>query len=58
MGIFSDEGGRFIGGHALREAEQLKTASGLSKLWDGAPVTRPVAARATSCSTGAGWQCT
>lgn len=40
MGIFSDEGGRFIGGHALRETEQLKTAAGLSKLWDGAPVTR------------------
>ena len=40
MGLFSDEGGRFIGGHALRDENQLKTAAGLSKLWDGSPISR------------------
>ncbi len=40
MGLFSDEGGRFIGGHALRDENQLKTAAGLSKLWDGTPISR------------------
>ncbi len=35
VGIFSDEGGRLIGGHALNDENQLKTAAGLSELWDG-----------------------
>lgn len=40
MGIFSDEGGRFLGGHGMNSDNQLKTAAGLSKLWDGDPITR------------------
>jgi len=40
MGIFSDEGGRFMGGHSMNSDNQLKTATGLSKLWDGDPITR------------------
>jgi hypothetical protein len=40
IGIFSDEGGRFLGGHGMNQENQLKTASGLSKLWDGSALTR------------------
>ncbi|MBD1399435.1 DUF3987 domain-containing protein [Pelovirga terrestris] len=40
IGIFSAEGGRFIGGHAMGKDNQLKTATGLSSLWDGSPMTR------------------
>lgn len=40
MGLFSDEGGRFIGGHGMSQENQLKTIAGLSKLWDGAAITR------------------
>src|SRR5262245_25106372 len=40
MGLFSDEGGRFIGGHGMNPENQLKTIAGLSKLWDGSPTTR------------------
>ena len=40
MGIYSDEGGRFLGGHGMNSDNQLKTATGLSKLWDGDPITR------------------
>ena len=40
IGIFSAEGGRFIGGHAMSKENQLKTATGLSSLWDGSPMTR------------------
>ena len=39
-GIFSDEGGGFIGGYAMNSDNRLKTVAGLSKLWDGAPVNR------------------
>lgn len=39
-GIFSDEGGRLVGGHALNAENALKTACGLSNLWDGKPITR------------------
>ena len=40
MGIFSDEGGRFLGGHGMNSENQLKTISGLSKMWDGKSITR------------------
>jgi Protein of unknown function (DUF3987) len=40
LGIFSSEGGQFIGGHGLKEENKLRTAAGLSALWDGEPVRR------------------
>jgi hypothetical protein len=44
MGLFSDEGGQFVGGHSMSQEHQLKTASGLSKLWDSGEITRVRAA--------------
>jgi len=40
MGLFSDEAGRFIGGYAMSEEHLLKTAAGLSEIWDGSEITR------------------
>jgi Protein of unknown function (DUF3987) len=40
LGIFSDEGGMFIGGHGMTPDAKLRTASTLSKLWDGTPIDR------------------
>ena len=40
QGIFSDEAGRMIGGHAMNSDNWLMTISGLSSLWDGKPITR------------------
>ena len=40
LGIFSDEGGMFIGGHGMTADAKLRTASTLSKLWDGSPIDR------------------
>jgi hypothetical protein len=40
MGLFSDEGGRLIGGYGMSPENQLKTAAGLSGLWDGKPIDR------------------
>ncbi len=40
VGIFSNEGGQLIGGHALNEENRLKTAAGLSEGWDGKPWKR------------------
>jgi len=40
LGLFSDEGGRFLGGHAMNADNVLKTAAGLSGLWDAKPITR------------------
>jgi Protein of unknown function (DUF3987) len=36
LGLFSDEGGGFIGGHGMSEDAKLRTA----RLWDGAPLDR------------------
>ncbi len=40
VGLFSDEGGRMIGGHAMSQDNQIKTIAGLSSLWDGKPISR------------------
>jgi putative DNA primase/helicase len=40
MGLFTDEGGRFLRGHAMNDDNLLKTAAGLSELWDGKRITR------------------
>jgi hypothetical protein len=40
LGLFSDEGGSFIGGHAMSDENRLRTIAGLSSLWDGAPIRR------------------
>ncbi len=40
IGLFSDEGGTFIGGYGMSEESRLRTGAGLSSLWDGTPVKR------------------
>jgi hypothetical protein len=40
LGLFSDESGTFVGGHAMNQENKLKMAAGLSSLWDGKPLTR------------------
>ena len=40
LGLFTDEGGGFIGGHAMNKENGLKTCAGLSSLWDGSPINR------------------
>lgn len=34
LGLFHDDGGEFIGGHAMSSENRMKSASGLSRLWD------------------------
>jgi hypothetical protein len=40
LGLFSDEGGSFISGHAMSDDARLRTVAGLSSLWDGKPIRR------------------
>jgi hypothetical protein len=40
VGIFAAEGGQFIGGHGMNEDAKLRTAAGLSLLWDGQIIDR------------------
>jgi hypothetical protein len=40
VGIFSAEGGQFIGGHGMTQEAMLRTAAGLSCLWDGEAIKR------------------
>jgi hypothetical protein len=40
LGIFSSEGGQFIGGHGMTDENKLRTATGLSSVWDGEPIRR------------------
>jgi Protein of unknown function (DUF3987) len=35
QGVFTAEGGEFVGGHALKDDAKLRSAAGLSKFWDG-----------------------
>jgi len=40
LGVYSDEGGGFIGGHAMNAENRLKTMAGFSDFWDGKPINR------------------
>jgi hypothetical protein len=40
MGVFSGEGGQFVGGHGMRDEGKLRTAAALSAMWDGTPIRR------------------
>jgi hypothetical protein len=40
VGIFTAEGGQFIGGHAMSDDARLRSAAGLNALWDGEPLRR------------------
>lgn len=40
VGVFSDEGGRFIGGHAMNKENLMKTVAGFNGMWDGYPISR------------------
>jgi hypothetical protein len=40
LGLFSAEGGQFVGGHGMSPDHRLKTAAALSELWDGRPIKR------------------
>lgn len=52
IGIFSSEGGQFIGGHGMNDEAKLRTATGLSGLWDGTPIKRVRAVDGISVMTG------
>jgi hypothetical protein len=38
LGLFSDEGGQFVGGYGMLAENKLKTVACLSSLWDGKPI--------------------
>src|SRR6056297_2859940 len=40
LGIFSDEGGQFLGGHAMNSDNRQKTLTALNDLWQGNPMRR------------------
>ncbi len=40
VGIFSSEGGQFIGGHGMSSENKLASAAGYSSVWDGEPIKR------------------
>ncbi|MEM9755619.1 MAG: YfjI family protein [Pseudomonadota bacterium] len=40
QGLFSDEGGRFLGGFAMSKDNRQKTLTARNKLWDGSPIQR------------------
>lgn len=40
LGIFSDEGGQFLGGHAMNSENRQKTLAALNDLWHGNPIRR------------------
>lgn len=40
MGLFTDEGGGFLGGYGMSDESRLRTGAGLSSFWDCSPVKR------------------
>ncbi len=52
VGVFSGEGGQFIGGHAMNQDNRIKTAAGLSTLWDSGTAKRVRAGDGTQTLVG------
>lgn len=52
LGVFTAEGGTFTSGHSMSDENRIRTAAALSKLWDGAVITRLRAADGPSILTG------
>lgn len=48
VGLFTDEGGSFIGGHGMNSDNRLKTIAGYSSIWNGDKLTRMRAGDGTS----------
>ncbi len=40
LGLFSDEGGGFVGGHGMTAEAKVRTMAGLNLAWDGKPIKR------------------
>lgn len=40
LGLFSDEGGQFLGGHAMNSDNRQKTLAAFNGLWSGEPIRR------------------
>ncbi len=40
LGLFSDEGAQFLGGHGMNPENRMKTLGGLNSLWDGSEIKR------------------
>lgn len=40
LGLFSDEGGQFLGGHAMRSENRQRTMAAFNDLWQGNPIRR------------------
>jgi hypothetical protein len=40
LGLFSDEGGQFLGGHAMSSDNRTKSLAAFNKLWGGDPIRR------------------
>jgi hypothetical protein len=52
LGVFTAEGGQFVGGHGMSQDHRLKTAASFSEIWDGHPIKRVRAADGVSVLHG------
>jgi hypothetical protein len=52
LGLFSDEGGQMLGGHAMRDESKLHTLTALNNLWQGKPIKRTRAGDGNSLMPG------
>jgi hypothetical protein len=52
IGIFTTEGGQFLGGHGMSSEAKVRTAAGMSALWDGEPIKRVRAVDGTTIMPG------
>lgn len=52
LGLYSAEGGSFIGGFGMSPDQRLKTAASLSSVWDGDPIKRVRAGDGTTILAG------
>ncbi len=52
IGIFSSEGGQFVGGYGMLSEQRINTAAGMSTLWDGECLKHMTAGDGTQVTDG------
>jgi hypothetical protein len=52
IGVFSSEGGVFVGGYGMSDTQSMKTLGGFNRLWDGKPINRSRSGDGTTAQFG------
>jgi hypothetical protein len=52
LGLYGDEGGKFLGGHSMKEEHRMNCVGSLNSMWDGTQITKMLAGNTVAATNG------